>query len=315
LEQKRYGTAKWDKRKVQAMAKTRGKPIKLKAIQPYLFISPFFIMFAIFGLYPLVSGILISLHDRGIFAGPVNYIKLAGDKLFAKSVANAFLYTLGSVFIILPVALGAALLLNSKFMGTKSGTVSTIFFFPNITSVIVVGIVFKFILRERGGVLNAILGLFSLGPFNFLTDPKYGIGVMVFIGIWRYFGVNSLYFLSGLQGIPTELGEAARIDGANPWQEFWHIKFPLLQPISKFIIFTAITGSFAMFGDVITLVGYGGGPRYSYLYPVIHLYNTMFRQNQVNYAAAIGYTIAVILLIITTLQRKVIMRDEGDGLI
>jgi ABC-type sugar transport system permease subunit len=288
---------------------------KLKQVQPYLFISPFFIMFAIFGLYPLISGIVISLYDKGIFTGPGNYIKLAEDTLFAKSVANAFLYTLGSIFIILPVALGAALLLNSKLMGAKSGAVSVIFFFPNITSVIVVGIVFKFILRERGGVLNAILGLLSLGPFNFLSDPKYGIGVMVLIGIWRYFGVNSLYFLSGLQGIPAELGEAARIDGAGHWQEFWRIKFPLLQPISKFIVFTAITGSFAMFGDVITLVGQGGGPRYSYLYPVIHLYNTMFRQNQVNYAAAVGYSIAVILLILTTLQRKVIMRDEGEGLI
>ncbi|MFP3090778.1 sugar ABC transporter permease [Treponema sp. TIM-1] len=291
------------------------RPFQWKKIQPYLFISPFFIMFAVFGLYPLISGIIISLQDKGVFAGPANYIKLAGDKLFAKSIANAFLYTLGSVFIILPVALGAALLLNSKRMGAKSGAVSTIFFFPNITSVIVVGIVFKFIFRERGGVLNAILGFFSLGPFNFLSNPRYGIGVMVAIGIWRYFGVNSLYFLSGLQGIPVELGEAARIDGANPWQEFWRIIFPLLQPISKFIVFTAITGSFAMFGDVITLVGYVGGTRYSYLYPVMHLYNTMFRENQVNYAAAVGYIIALILLILTTLQRKVIIRDEGEGLV
>jgi ABC-type sugar transport system permease subunit len=291
------------------------RPFQWKRVQPYLFISPFFIMFAVFGLYPLISGLLISMQNRGVFTGPANYIKLAGDKLFAKSIANAFLYTLGSVFIILPVALGAALLLNSKLMGAKSGAVSTIFFFPNITSVIVVGIVFKFIFRERGGVLNAILGLLSLGPFNFLTDPKYGIGVMVIIGIWRYFGVNSLYFLSGLQSIPAELGEAARIDGASRWQEFWRIKFPLLQPISKFIVFTAITGSFAMFGDVITLVGNSGGTRYSYLYPVIHLYNMMFRENQVNYAASVGYIIAVILLILTTLQRKVVMRDEGEGLV
>jgi ABC-type sugar transport system permease subunit len=291
------------------------KPIKLKQVQPYLFISPFFIMFAVFGLYPLISGIIISLQDKGVFAGPLNYIKLARDKLFATSIANAFLYTLGSVFIILPVALGAALLLNSKLMGAKSGAVSTIFFIPSVTSVIVVGIVFKFIFLERGGVLNALLGIVSLGPFNFLTNPNYGIGVMVIIGIWRYFGVNSLYFLSGLQGIPTELSEAARIDGANSWQEFWRIKFPLLQPISKFIIFTAITGSFALFGDVITMVGYSGGMRYSYLYPVLHLYNTMFRQNQVNYAAAIGYALAIILFILTTLQRKVIMRDEGEGLI
>jgi ABC-type sugar transport system permease subunit len=296
-------------------AKKRKRPFELKQIQPYLFISPFFVMFALFGLYPLVSGIMISLQERGAFAGLVNYGKIISDNLFRISIVNAFLYTLGSVFVILPVALGAALLLNCRLMGAKSGPVCTVFFVPSVTSVIVVGIVFKFILRERGGVLNALLGLLSLGPFSFLSDPKYGIGVMVFIGIWRYFGVNSLYFLSGLQGIPAELGEAARIDGANSWQEFWRVKFPLLQPIAKFIVFTAITGSFALFGDVITLVGDGGGPRNSYLYPVIHLYKTMFRQNQVNYAASMGYAIALILLLLTTLQRKVIMRDEGEGLI
>jgi ABC-type sugar transport system permease subunit len=294
---------------------SKKRPFKWKQVQPYFFISPFFVMFAVFGLYPLISGVIISLQENRVFAGLVNYRKLIGDNLFRISIANAFLYTMGSIFIILPVALGAAILLNRQFMGAKRGPVAAIFFIPSVTSVILVGIVFKFILRERGGVLNALLGLFSLGPFNFLTDPKYGIGVMVFIGIWRYFGVNSLFFLSGLQGIPVELGEAARIDGANPWQEFWRIKFPLLKPITKFIVFVAITGSFSLFGDVITMIGYSGGPRNSYLYPVIFLYNTMFRQSQVNYAASIGYVIAFILLILTTLQRSVIMKDEGEGIL
>jgi ABC-type sugar transport system permease subunit len=240
----------------------------LKKIQPYLFISHFFIAFAIFSLYPLVSGILISMQNRGSFIGFENYLKVFNDHLFLKAFLNAVLYTLGSIFIILPVALGAALLLNSKFMGSKSALVTTIFFIPNVTSVIVVGIVFKYILREQDGVMNALLGLISLGPFGFLTNPNYAIGVMVFIGIWRYFGVNSLLFLSGLQGISEELGEAARIDGASPWQEFWRVKFPQLMPITRFIVFISITGSFSLFGDVIAMVGNAGGPRYSYLYPV-----------------------------------------------
>jgi len=295
--------------------KSRAQYLRWKWVQPYLFISPFFIVFAIFGLYPLISGFIISLQDKGVFTGLANYIKLITDNLFRISIVNAFLYTLGSIFIILPVALGAALLLNSKFMGAKSGPVGTIFFIPNVTSVIVIGIVFKFILRERGGVLNSLLGIFSLGPVGFLTNPQFGIAVMVFIGIWRYFGVNSLYFLSGLQGISPELSEAARIDGASYWQEFWLVKFPLLQPITKFIVFFAITGSFSLFGDVISMVDYNGGARYSYLYPLMHLYNIMFRQNQVNYAASIGYMIALILLILTTLQRSIIMKDEEEGLI
>jgi ABC-type sugar transport system permease subunit len=289
------------------------KNLTLKQLQPYFFISPFFLGFAIFGMYPLVSGFLISLQDKNIFAGFSNYKKLFTDTLFLISIWNALLYTLGSIFIILPVALLAALLLDSKFLGMKSGIVSTIFFIPNVTSVILVGIVFKFILRERGGVLNSLLTLIRLKPINFLSAPQWAIPVMIFIGIWRYFGVNSLYFLSGLQGIPEELGEAARIDGASRWQEFWRIKFPLLQPITKFMVFIAITGSFSLFGDVITLAGDSGGSRNSFLYPLIYLYNTMFRYSQVNYAAAIGYVTAVILLVLTTLQRSVFMRDEGDA--
>jgi ABC-type sugar transport system permease subunit len=111
------------------------------------------------------------------------------------------------------------------------------------------------------------------------------------------------------------LGDAARIAGATHWQEFWRIKFPLLASINKFIVFQAITGSFSLFGDVITMIGYSGGPRNSYHYPLIHLYNTMFRQSQFNYAAAIGYVIAIILLVLTTLQRKVIMKEEGEGIL
>jgi ABC-type sugar transport system permease subunit len=145
---------------------------RLKNAQPYLFIAPFFVMFAIFGVYPLVSGFIISLQDKGALAGFVNYQKLIKDAQFYKSIANASLYTLGSVFVILPVALGAALLLNSKLMGAKSGPVSTIFFVPSVSSVVVVGIVFKFIFKERNGVLNAILSIIHLGPVNFLTDRK-----------------------------------------------------------------------------------------------------------------------------------------------
>jgi ABC-type sugar transport system permease subunit len=288
---------------------------KWKSVYPYLFVSPFFIAFAVFGLFPLVSGIIISLQDKGVFVGFSHYKKLMDDTLFIKSIANAFLYTLGSIFVILPIALGAALILNSKLMGIKSGIVSTIFFIPNVTSVIVVGIVFKYILRERSGVFNTLLAFLSLGPYNFLSNPNYGILVMVLIGIWRYFGVNSLYFLSGLQAIPIELSEAARIDGASPWHEFWRITFPLLRSITKFIVFITITGSFSLFGDVIVMVGYGGGARHSYLYPVIHLYNTMFRQNMINYAASVGYIIALILLILTTLQRRVFMRDDREGVL
>lgn len=208
----------------------------------------------------------------------------------------------------------AALMLNSRFMGKKSGFVSTAFFIPNVTSVIVVGIVFKLILRTNNGLINtALQDLGVIGrAVKFLSDPVWAIPSVILIGCWRYFGINSLYFLSGLQGIPAELGEAARIDGAGRWKEFRYITLPLLKPIMTYIIFIAITGSFAMFGEVITLVQNGSsvGSRDSMLYPVIYLYNTMFKNNQVNRAATMGYVIAVILFIITTVQRYLFREKE-----
>ena len=285
-----------------------------KKLIPYLFISPFFILYAIFGLYPALAGVLTSFQTKtGSFTAE-NYQVVFTDDRFWKAISNAFTYMLGSIFIILPVALLAALMLNSKFMGKKSGFVSTVFFVPNVTSVIVVGIVFKLILRTNNGMINTALQAIGLTdrPIKFLSDPMWAIPSILLIGCWRYFGINSLYFLSGLQAIPSELGEAARIDGAGRGKEFWYITLPLLKPIMTYIVFVAITGSFAMFGEVLTLVQNGSavGSRDSMLFPIIYLYNTMFKNNQINCAAAMGYVLAVILVVITTVQRYLFREKE-----
>ena len=284
-----------------------------RKLQPYLFISPFFLLYAIFGLYPTVSGFVLSLQDKAGQFTTSNYQKVFADQRFWKAISNAAVYMMGSIFIILPVALIAALMLNSKYMGKKSGIVSTIFFLPNVTSVIVIGIVFKLVLRVNNGLLNTALQTLHIidQPIKFLSDPFWAMPSILLIGTWRFFGVNSLYFLSGLQGIPAELGEAARIDGASKWKEFWYITFPLLKPIMTYIVFMAITGSFAMFGEILTLVQNGSsvGSRDSMLFPVIYLYNSMFKNNQSNRAAAMGYVIAVILLLITSVQRW-LFRDK-----
>lgn len=288
--------------------------MKKRKFLPYLFISPFFILYLIFGLYPAVSGVFLSLQDKAGQFTLANYQTVFADARFHKAIYNAFFYMLGSMFIILPLALGAALILNSKYMESKRGFVTTVFFMPNVTSVVVVGIVFKMILRTNNGLLNTLLDTLSggnIGPIKFLTDPKWALPSMVLLGIWKFFGVNSLYFLSGVQGIPMELNEAARIDGASKWQGFRYITLPLLKPITKFITFTCIVGSFSIFGEVLTLVGNSNsvGARDSMLYPMVYLYNMMFKNVKMNQAAAMGYVIAVILLLLTGVQRW-LFRDK-----
>ena len=295
--------------------KRSSKYYVLKKINPYLFISPFFILYAIFGLFPLIMGMVHATHLRDEFVGFDNFRNVLNDTRFWTSVENAFMYTLGSVFIILPIALLAALMLFSDKADKLRGPISTIFFTPIVTSVIVAGIVFRFILGTHGGVINTALMNIGIidSPIRFLADPRWAIPSLVIMGSWRFFGLNSLYFLAGLQGIPKELKEAARIDGAGPLQEFVRITLPLLKPIMTFIVFFAITGSFGLFGEVFTLIGPGNtGARDSMLFPVLYLYLRMFRDGRMNDAAVIGYLIAVILLILTSIQRF-IMRERDKS--
>ena len=254
------------------------------------------------------------MQRRGEFVGLENFIRVLTDPRYWKALQNGAIYTCGSVFIILPIALMAALMLNSTFLkqSRARGFASTVFFLPNVTSVIVIGIVFKFILRTNNGPINELLNMLGFIKENikFLSDPRWAIPSLVFIGSWRYFGINALLFLSGLQGIPSELNEAARIDGAGKIKEFFYITLPLLKPIMTYLVFVAIVGSFSMFGEVMTLVGVEGtGSRDSMLFPLLYLYNMMFRNNQMNSASAMGYILAVILLIITTIQRT-LMREK-----
>lgn len=283
-----------------------------RKIKPYLFISPFFILYALFGIFPLCYGMYMALTSKQGF-GFGNFTAVIYDDLFWKSITNAALYSLGSVFIILPVALYAALMLSSQRLGKLRGFVSTVYFFPNVTSVIAIGIVFKLLLKTNNGTINTLLETLGLiqQPLKFLSDPNLAIPSLLILATWRYFGINSLYFLSGLQGIPQDLCEAARIDGCSAIKELLFIKIPLLRPIATFVVFTAIVGSFSLSGEIYTLVGEGGtGARNSMLFPVVYLYNMMFRDSKMNQAAAMGYVLAVILIIITSIQRYVFTEHD-----
>ena len=294
--------------------KSRGL-YRRKKILPYLFISPFFIFYGLFGLFPLIYGMVFSMWRKAKFNGLGNYVRILTDERFWKSMENAFVYMLGSNFIIIPIACIAGLFLFSDRLEKGRGFISTLFFIPSVTSVIVAGLVFKFLLKTDHGVFNVILQGLRLikEPIQFLVDPAWGIPSLLLICIWRYFGVNSIYFLAGLQGVPRELREAARIDGASGATEFFRVTLPLLKPILSFIVFQSVVGSFSMFGEIYTLQGQGGtGANDSMLFPVIFLYNKMFVDNQMNQAAAMGYILAIFLLALTLAQRR-IFREVADA--
>lgn len=280
-----------------------------KKLAPYLFISPFFIGYAIFFLIPVAQSLQLSFYRQvGInaeseFIGFGNYIRLfTRDDLFIKSLVNTTYYALGSILIIVPLALLLALVLNMPQLRFRE-FFRLFFFTPNITSGVVVGIIFGLVFEEQYGLINNLL-LAPLGieSVRWLRSPNWVMPSIILLGVWKFTGLNALYFLVGLQNVPPSLKDAARIDGANRFQVFCHVTLPLLRPILAFVLTFAIIGSYNLFAEPVTLVGTSGGPRNAGLTMTMYLYNRGFRELRMGYASAIGYSLAIIIVFLTVVQ-------------
>jgi arabinosaccharide transport system permease protein len=283
-----------------------------RRMAPYLFISPFFIGYAIFFLYPVLWALYLSFFQQvGIgsqpkFVGLTNYINLFSDATFRKALVNTSYYAAGSIFIITPAALILALVLVVRSLRGRE-FFRLFFFSPNITSGVVVGIIFTLVFSTDYGLINNyLLQPLGLPNIRWLQDPKWVMPAIIILGLWRYTGINALYFMAGLQNIPEEVREAASIDGANRWQVFRFVTLPLLRPILVFVLTFAIIGSYNLFAEPSILVGVQGGPNNSGLFMTMYLYLTGFRFMKFSYASAIGYALAIIILLLTLIQLRVL---------
>jgi ABC-type sugar transport system permease subunit len=293
----------------------RLKPADRVKAAPYLFIMPFFLFFAVFGLFPILYGFWISLHSgisEYVFVGLDNYLLVVQDPLFWKSMGNGAKLAAGSFFVVLPLALGVALLINQPHIAKRKGYFATFFFTPNITSAVAVAFIFGLVFNRDFGVLNAVLGRLGVEPISWTRDPRWTIPALIIVVTWRYLGINILYFLAGLQNVPQELIEAAKIDGASPFQRLVHVILPLLKPVMMFIVFQALLGSFNMFTEAYLLAGKGGGPQNSLLFPTTLLYDQAFRLQNFGYSAALGYVFTMIMLVFSLFQLKMFnLREQG----
>jgi arabinosaccharide transport system permease protein len=290
------------------------KQSKWFKLAPYLFISPFVIHFAVFSLYPTLYGFWLSLYQgvsKLTYSGFKNYLLVMNDDVFWKSMWNGLKASGGSVFIILPIALMVALLINQPFVERKKGWFATFFFTPNITSAVAVAIIFGFIFNRSFGILNTVLAFAGIDPIGWLENPKWTLPALIILLTWRYLGINILYFMAGLQNIPKELTEAAKIDGANAVQRLWYVTLPLLRPIMTFIVFQAVIGSFTMFAEPFVLAGPGqSGPEQSLLFPTMYIYQQAFRLQNFGYSSAVGYVFTVILLIVGIIQIRLFQEKK-----
>lgn len=275
-----------------------------RTLAPYLFIAPFFILFLVFGIYPIIYSFWLSFF-KGFGFGPKtffglgNYAHLFEDPRYLKAVVNTTYYALGSVFILSPLALVLALTISSRYVAWK-GLYKTAFFFPVITSAVVISIIFTRVLDEQYGLLNAFLNWFGIPDIAWLTNVRWVMPSFILMGIWTYLGINSLYWLAGLAGINKELYEAAATDGANRWQIFWHVTLPLLRPVTMFVVIQAIVGSYNLFAQPLLLTN--GGPRDASLTVTLYLYNQGFQYFNTGYASAIAYSMVALLFALSLLN-------------
>jgi len=281
-----------------------------KKATPYLFISPFFIGYGIFGAFPLAYALYLSLfNETGLlqpptFAGLGNYGALLGDSRFLHALLNTTVYALGSILVILPIALLLALIIESPLVRFKQ-LFRLGLFFPAITSAVVIAIVFRTILDPDTGILNSALRAVHLPAQGWFTDPNWVMPCLILVGLWSFAGINTLYFSAGLQNISHDLFEAARIDGATSGQVVRYITVPLLRPILLFTVILAIIGSYNLFGQPYILIGAGGGPNDAGLFMTVYLYLTSFQNVQFGYASAMGFAIALIILVLSLVQLRV----------
>jgi len=287
------------------VARLRQKWVEIyKARWPYWFISPFYILFLIFGVYPILFSLYLSFTEwKGLgpikFVGLRNFELLLKDKVFWQSVTNGAILFFLYVPIMTFMALVLAVILNSKRVrGFRF--FRTLLFIPYIMNIVAAGFTFRLMLNQKYGLVNMMLEIFNIAPVPWLESVWGGRISLCLLVIWAWLGYNMVIMLAGLQTIPGELTEAALIDGASSTQAFFYVTIPLMRPVILFSVVLSTMGSFNLFSEIYNLTG--GGPINATITPVIVIFNQAFGNFRLGYASAMAYLYFIILFALTLLQ-------------
>jgi len=278
----------------------------------YLLISPYLVFFGAFVAYPLIFSLILLFHRWNIvtpmeWVGARNFIRVAADGLFYKSVLNTVLFLLIHIPLQVVVAIGFAMMLNARVWGR--GFFRAVYFFPVVVSGVAVTILWQQVYANDYGILNTLLQAAGLPAVPWITDPSIAMPSIAIMATWKNVGIYIVLFLAGLQSIPADLYEAASIDGATPLQRFWRITLPMLNPTVSVIVILSTIGGFSLFIEPYVLTG--GGPMQSTLSAMLYIYNQAFYFSHMGYAATLGVVYALVILTVVLIQRKVIERETG----
>lgn len=280
-----------------------------RGLDGWLLFSPWILTFAVFWLFPLVYSFILSLTDYRLLSRQVgwmgfsNYIKLFSDPDFLVALKNSFIFVVGTIPFTTAIALVLALLLNDKFRGRTFFRAA--YFMPSITAMVVIALIFSN-LYARGGYIHLLAQMAGLHPpeNGFLLSTRTALAAIMAMDIWMASGYYMLLFLGGLQTIPTELYEAARISGASSWQRFRYITLPMLKPVMLFIIVINSIKSFQVFVEIFVMTK--GGPLNATFTGVYFVYETGLRQFDFGYASAAAYVLFAIIALASVIQFKML---------
>jgi multiple sugar transport system permease protein len=276
-----------------------------EALWAYLFISPWIIGFLIFTLGPMIASLYYSFSAYDIVSTPIwrgldNYQKLfLEDPLFWHSLKVTINYAVLALPLNLVIGFLIAVLLNQKIPGVNVWR--TVYFLPSVIAGVAVALLWVRIFNTRIGLLNPFLKSIGIAnPPGWLQDPEWAVPALVIMSLWSV-GGSMIIYLAGLQGVPTSLYEAAKIDGANSWRRFRHITIPMMTPVIFYNLVHGLIGAFNYFTEVYVATDGTGGPVRSTLFYNLYLYQNAFRFFKMGYASALAWVLFLIVLLVTLL--------------
>lgn len=288
------------------------KQLKLSII-PYLFLIPYLFAFIAFRFGPSIAGFFVSLTRWNIvgtpkFIGFENYSELFSDPSFITSLINTLYFMVLTVPALIVLGLLIALLVDQNLKGRT--VTRTFVFMPYVIMSTVVGVIWMWIFDTHFGILNYYLSFLGIKPIAWLSSVNWAMPAVAITTIWWTVGFNMILFLAGLQDIPEELKEAARIDGASNWQIFWNVTFPLLRPTTVVVLMLTLINSFEVFDQVYVMTG--GGPSMATLTVIQYMYFQAFQYFRLGYGSAVAYVVFAFLIILVLVERQ-LLKKVGES--
>ena len=286
-----------------------------RSFTAWWFVAPALVVIAVFFVLPVLAALVISFTDFDLYAladlrnlrfvHVRNYLRLLETPLFWQAFGNTLYFVVVGVPISIAASLGTALLLSSPLARFKA-LFRTALFAPVVTTLVAVAVIWRYLLSTRYGMINYALGRFGIGPIDWLGDPHWAMPAIILFAVWKSFGYNMVILLAGLQSIPADLYEAARVDGASASQRFRHVTLPMLAPILAMVAILTIAGYFQLFGEPYVMTQ--GGPLQSTVSVLYFMYEEGFKWWNLGSASAVAFLLFLFIFAVTALQVRVARR-------